>query len=324
MFLLLFTLSAWAAPIVVAPAPNAVEAEYRAYLAANPSFLTPTDALLRGRPVMSAREGIVHQFAQAQSALLQDSAQNARESFEQLLAQVHKEDWSEAEREALFVASLRRAQLAIDDTDRTIWIRWAISLNTNLEPDAKLFPPPLLKEYGEKLRASKKHTVKVIGLGSEWTSILINGVSCSSRQCPSFPDSELPVRITYLSDRWQPVTIIAPLNEISSHIPQRKAWVGGDCQKPTFDRAATLKELRPFFNMTCEEIQIGKAEINFQPTSTSPQAITMFEPPKKDRAFYKSPWLWAGVGTVVAILIVQSQQNKKEDRQEPSTTYGLQ
>jgi hypothetical protein len=39
------------------------------------------------------------------------------------------------------------------------------------------------------------------------------------------------------------------------------------------------------------------------------------------RPFYKSPWLWGGLGAVLVTAIVLSTQ-KQNDRKEPSTTYG--
>ena len=64
--------------------------------------------------------------------------------------------------------------------------------------------------------------------------MLINGVVCQPLACPEFPQSVLPVRVTFLSDKWLPQTVQAPLAEIARVRPERTAWMQGPCGQPEY------------------------------------------------------------------------------------------
>ena len=160
----------------------------------------------------------------------------------------------------------------------------------------------------------------VPGLGTEWSRVLIHGVPCSRERCPEFPDVDTALRVTWISDKWQPFTTAIRLTRLEHQIPPRKAWVAGECQKPRFERAAEqFPDKDVFFNLACTKTEIALSKVNFNPVVPA-AAVTMFDEPKRDRPVYRSPWLWAGIGTAVAILVVQSQQ--KQEKKDPSTSYG--
>jgi hypothetical protein len=313
---------AWGSTVVI-PEPNSPASEYRAYLAAHADTLTPTQALLRTRPSAAARDQLVSAFSEAQTAFLKDTPDQGRKKFEDLLSKMHDEDWGSIELEVFFTAAMRRAQLARNEGDQNAWIKFAVSAGQGAVPNRGHFPPPLVQLYEATAKVTRKQLLKIAGLGSEWTLVLVNGRPCTAESCSAVMDTGLPVRVTYLSDKWQPVTIVKTPAQIADHIPVRRAWVAGECQNFRFDPHATqFPERQAFISLACEESKLARRELNLKPLPATPDAINMFSEPKSQRPFYKSPWLWAGVGTAIAILVVQGQK-KRDDKREPSTTYGL-
>lgn len=320
MWIVVFSLFNLASSEVLLQAPMAPDREYRAFLTAYTSYSTPTAALLKGRPTAEAKEDLITRFAEAQRVFLSGDAAQARARFEEVLAQQVEQDWSAAEQRIFFDSALRRAQLA-GGGDADHWLRLAAGI-PGLAPDRTLFPPPLVRRFLAFRSQLAKRAVKAPGLGSDWSLILINGVACSADSCPAMADTGLPVRITYLSDKWQPFTTVAPMSRVAITVPDRKPWVNGGCGDPVFAPAAgRFAAKKAFFRVDCET-PVAVQNLNLRPVART-DAITMFDPPKKARPFYKSPWLWAGVGAaaVIAVIVANNQREQRENK-EPSTTYG--
>ncbi len=321
MSILVAILSWWSfvhASEVVVQSPSSLDVEYRAYLAAHAACVTPTEALVRMRPSTAVREKLVHDFADAQKAFLGTDSGLARTKLESLINQIPNQDWSSGDRQVFFKSAMRRAQLAVNDPEMEMWLRHALTIGYEFNPDHTLFPPPLIQRWQQVKQKIQTRKVQVAGLNVDWSQIMINGVSCTADVCPAFPDTDIPVRITWLSDKWQPYTAIIKLSQLPQEIPARRAWVAGECRSPQFDRAANIfRDKQPFFGLDCEKSQATSANLNLTPVSGR---LNMFEPPKKERPLYKSPWLWAGVGAVIAIVVAQSQ--KSQEKKDPSTSYG--
>ena len=321
MSILVVILSWWSvshASEVVLQSAASADVEYRAYLAAHAECVTPTEALNRMRPSSSAREKLVNDFADSQKAFLGTDSNLARTKLEFLISQIPNEDWSAAERQVFFKSAMRRAQLAINDPDMDIWLKHALTIGYELHPDHTLFPPPLIQRWQQLKQKIQMRKIQVPGLGGEWSQIMINGVPCTANSCPAFPDTDLPLRITWLSDKWQPYTALIKLRDVPQEIPARRAWVAGECRSPQLDRAANIfRDKQPFFGLDCEKSHVTGANLNLM---AAPGGLNMFAPIKKERPLYKSPWLWAGVGAVIAIVVAQSQ--KSQEKKDPSTSYG--
>jgi len=128
------------------------------------------------------------------------------------------------------------------------------------------------------------------------------------------------VRLTFLSDQWLPFTTELSGEDVASLQPRRVAWFSGGCGKPEFHKAAgDIPSKKAFWNLECE----GEP----RPLALAPQplplqdAVPKVEFREPGKPFYKNKWLWVGVGLVTAaIIVIQSQ--KKDEKTEPTTTYG--
>ena len=319
-FLSLLSLSP--ATEVVVQSPDSSDVEYRAYLAAHADCVSPTQALLRARPRAAAREKLVNDFAATQKAFLGLEVNVARAELESLLEQMTHDDWSPAERQVFFKTALRRAQLSTDQPDMDRWLNVALTIGYDLQPDHILFPPPLVTRWKHIKQQNLSRKIQVHGLGADWSRILINGVSCTVGSCPLIPQTDVPVRVTWLSDKWQPYTTITKTSRLSHEVPVRRAWVTGDCKSPQFDRGASVfADKQPFFGLSCEKLQVAAVDLTLKPAN-SHSTIDMFTPPKKTRPLYKSPWLWTGVGTVVAIAVIAAKKRPSKGDKDTSSSYG--
>ncbi|NJL23918.1 MAG: hypothetical protein HC902_01170 [Calothrix sp. SM1_5_4] len=307
--------------------PDASDVEYQAVLRANPSNQSVVRHYERTHPSPLQQERLLNRFAEAQRAFLKDPAEQARAAFIAVLELEHEDDWNPGSRELFLHALLRLAQIEKSETARDEWLARAVYWGDDLTPDRTLFPPPLLERWREVRNRNPRANPEVL-LKNGWHALLINGRRCTPGNCPSYPPSETPVRLTLLSNVWQPQTMILPSRALQTFRPKETAWVHGDCG--AYRLAAPARDLansRPFFSLDCER---GKeAAVNPRPVS-SHDALTagshvslpvpMPSQGTNDNKFYRSKWFWAGIGTVAIALLISAQ--KRESEKQPTTTYG--
>lgn len=285
---------------VLIPAPGAGAREYAARLQTSADLVSPTDAYLKQHPLPASRERLLQRFADAQKAYLENSLPEARERFTEVVELVLSDDWNKSDREVLLHAYLRLAQ--IDGTQSEHWLLQALMLGPGLELDRNLFPPPLLKQLAElRTRSASAPVRRLLG---DWPRLLINGVSCTAAQCPEFPLSAFPARVTFLSDTFVPVTVRVPLSALSGLKIERTALVQGRCGSPSFHaRAGEFAAKDAFFGLACE----SQNQLQLQPQPRVPNALDMTLSAGPTRApFYHSKWFWIGLG-VVTTAIASSQ-----------------
>lgn len=309
---------AWPSEVLL-QSPGSSDIEYQAFLAAHGEVRTPIDALRSARPSAMAREALTDEFGAAQKIFLSGASLEARRALEQLWAKLPNEDWTAADRAVFFQVALRRAQLATT-ADIDSWLKRALMVGFDLNADPSLFPPPLLSRYKKLKAAVPRVSVTPPGLGRDWPLVLINGRLCTQEACARVPDVAEPLRVTWLSNQWQPFSATITVHQLPHQTAPRRPWVQGECREPKISATAQqFKTTRVFHSLECSESE-APTKINLQPVASS-EPITMFDPPKKSRPLYKSPWLWVGVGVAVAILVA-SQQKRSDPAEEPSTTYG--
>lgn len=308
---------------VLIPAPDISAVEYRAYLQAHSELRTPSGALDARRPSRNARERLIRLFADAQAAYLSDDLEGARKSFETVVGEATTEDWGVPDREILILSFLRLAQMAPTPEQRLAYLKGSAVFGA-ADLDRKLFPPPLIQEWEETLKNVPMHEVRVAGLGRDWSRVLFNGQICTQNPCRIRADRTSVVRITWLSDRWLPVTKFTLIEQAERIEPDRRAWLAGRCEEPKWsEESEKFASRQAFFGLECTRATVARAarDLNFQPSAAA-ASPTWPEPPKKtDRPIYKSPWLWLGVGALAAIVVANNPKSKDKDK-EPSTTYG--
>jgi hypothetical protein len=293
--------------------------EYQARLAASPHFVPPSSAYLRLHPSAVMRERLLARYAEAQKAFLQNPAGVAIARFEEVIRLLPEEDWSKPEREVFLFSFLRLAQL--DSSKQVDWLTQSLDLGPGLVPDRSLFPPPLLARL-EELRRSFA-TVSPAGVldSGDWQRILINGVSCTVSNCPSFADTKTAMRVTLLSDKWTTHTLHIRLTDLPSANPAREPWVQGRCGAPVLHASANaFPDHAVFFGLACEE----EKPLNLQAKASSSgiEPFTMSPPSEPTTKLLKNKWFWAGLGAVGVAVAISASQHKHDQAPTPTTTYG--
>lgn len=317
----LFT-QAVSARTVLVQVPESPRLEYIASLRANSEYTSPTDVYLNSHPQLSVREKLLHHFAQAQKVFLEKTDDLAIVKFKELLKLLLIDDWDRNDREVFLHAYLRLAQLEGENA-RDHWLGQSLLLGEDLQVEAQLFPPPLLARRMELKQKIPNRIVVRNPATQEWTQMLINGVPCSTDHCGSWSFYPGPVRVTFLSDRWQPVVALLHLSEVERHSPKVIPWVKGECSQPEWNpEAHRFNNKKAFWGIDCDSPPPLEG-LNFRPSPKNENPIhTGLSPTKsKGQPFYKSKWLWATVGAAVAAIVVVSSEQKKESK-ESSTSYG--
>ncbi len=305
-------------PEVLVKHPSSSETDYRAYLMADSGLISPTRYLLRHRSKREARQKLMNAFAEAQKAFLGDQTDSAKRQFSAVTELALSEDWELLDREILLTSFLRLAQLSEGEARRGYLVK-SLAFADGAKLDESLFPPPLLEEWRELKRKLTYQTPVIKGLGTDWSTVLINGAVCDPHHCPALPIIDEPIRITWISDSWQTQSTILKLSELETYQPKLQPWLEGTCQNPQFAKNLPFAKRRAFFSLQCE--QPKTLTLSDLKPKASPKLFD--EPiPEKKKPFYKSPWVWAGAATIVAILIANQNKKNGSERREPTTTYG--
>jgi hypothetical protein len=302
--------------------------DYKATLEAHADFISPVDSILNSRPTHEHKERLISDFAQAQRTFLDKSSAEAEEKFKSVLELLPLDDWNTSERGIFLFSYFRLAQLTSDSAIRDKWLSQSLLLKARLSADQMAqIPPPLIARQSELFKQSQKITLKPL---AGWDKILINGMPCRENSCGEWWLSAFPVRITFLSNQWQPQTVVTELSKFASLRPKQTAWDGGSCESSEPQRAATaqFRKVITFWSLECDRIRnlpIQAIAPSSIPRSNAPSDLGLFNPPKPKKAFYKSPWFWTGVGVVAAVIVVNSTQHRRGGGESTTTTtsYGV-
>ena len=229
--LLLITQMAFSATVVI-PSATASKADYEAYLAAHPEWQTPAEELSNRLVPAEKRNQLIETYARAQAEFIGADPAKAVPLLEDILRDINSEDWGPAERRILFQSALRRAQLA-DEGAKPKWLKLAITVGSDGEVDPNLFPPPLLESLAQLKKDLPKIPVRHL-IPEGWDRVKVQGLSYSTKSDQLIPDTGEPVRISWISNLYQPESAVLPLQKASKAHLQAQAWVDGSCDSPRF------------------------------------------------------------------------------------------
>lgn len=297
--------------------------DYRAMLRADAEYVSPTESYLNGHPLLSNRETLLTRFAEAQTAFLEKSIGEAQAKFREVTALVTTDDWAKSDREVFLHAYYRLAQMENDAKKSEAVLAESLGLGAGLNVEQNLFPPPLIQKRAQLLKSGEVISRK--NFGPSWTHVMINGQACDANQCGKWPKLAGKVRVTFISDQYQPQVIIADISKVEGLRPKTVALAEGNCQKTRYSEAAeAIGRKRVFWGLDCDKKEAVAMKLS-PGSSAAPVANTSTLPsfPKDDqKPFYKNAWFWAGVGgAVVAFIVISNSQQKSE--KETTTTYGL-
>lgn len=303
-FLILALTVQQAGAVVLVQAPGVPLLDYKAALKADSEAVSPTQHALKARPSSGARDNLLALFASAQKSFLGGSPEEASAQFQKVTALLTAEDWPATDRRVFLQSYLRLAQL--EPANQGAWLNKALSAGDDVQPEADLFPPPLIAEL-KRLRREVPRTAPAAS--EEWTEVLFNGSPAAG-----WPLNGEAVRVTFLSDVWKPETHVVKDLDVKRLAPAKLPLASGGCAQSKVD----LKNARAFWGLDCEA---APRELNLQPVFASP-AIPKLDIKEKSPAFYKSKWFWGTVAVAAVTAVVIASQKKKDSNPEPTMNYG--
>jgi hypothetical protein len=264
--------------------PGQSAIDYQAALKAQGELISPTADYRRLHPLKENRARLNARFAEAQKAFLNRDQLSARGAFQKVVELVSNDDWKASDRSVFALSYFRLAQLESENSRQDFWLRKILALGDDTTVDQALVPPPLLKRFKKIRQTTPVRDLSPV-LGA-WDRLLINGWVCAKCEFPEIKES---LRITWLSDEWEPVTQVVTADTLSTP-PEGKPW-------PPPAKMLNLK------------------------TEPSVAELPLLTETRTRKPFWKSPWLWAALGGAVAAAVI-IDHNRHRSSSEPTTTYG--
>lgn len=266
--------------------PGQPAIEYQAALKAQGELISPTTNYLRIHPLRENRDRLTGRFAEAQKAFLNQDKTSARNAFQKVVDLIATDDWRASDRSVFALSYFRLAQLESENSRQDFWLRKILSLGPDAPVDQALVPPPLLKRLKEIRQKTPARDLSPL-LG-EWDRLIVNGRVCTKCELPK---TEEPVRVTWLSDQWRPITQVWNANTAPTP-PRGEPWPA-----PAPEKVLNLQ------------------------TEPRADALPLFAETRTRKSFWKSPWLWAALGGAIAAAVI-IDHNHRRTNSEPTTTYG--
>jgi hypothetical protein len=164
--------------------------------------------------------------------------------------------------------------------------------------------------------SSPKTTILTEMLAKDFDQIVINGQTFST----GASSIEVPkghVRVTLLSNIYQPVTLDTEAERIGTSSPAKKPWISGTCFKADLHWSETSTPAKPFFNQSCVQPVATQSHHAPSPENFSLGTSTTQKPP-----FYQRTWFWVGVGAITTAVVI-AQINSQKSSTRPSSKDGF-
>lgn len=328
------TISASDLPVVAAEGVRA--SEVRAFAQAH-ERKTLSEALLRARPGVAAANDLRNKLQRAQALWLEGSIDAAKAAFKELAAFAGESDWSRAQAKAIQYAQLRLAQSTQSETERDKWLNQAASRFSYVEPEAGVFPPPLLEHYRRIESEMRKSAVNVSfsHLTDEVRFVVIDGRAIdllSTTRTQVMPGDH---RVAYYTDFAMPLTKAMSAKQIAGDRPKLAYAARGNCVDPEVSQSSLNKgdfdllfaegcvrqinggNLQPRNPTTALNLAIHRTNENGLPEmSTLHETRDPFDSQKVTRPSYR--WLWITAGVLAAGYVAQREFNRDRGSAEPS------
>lgn len=169
-------------------------------------------------------------------------------------------------------------------------------------------------------------------LPSDVTNLIVNGRTVSRTESMLMTFSRGPMRVTFLSNAQQPVTVILKGTEAQWPSLNRKSFVQDDCTIARMPGVIAELKMKALGFAKCDENMKPRAasitrDLNqiesFGLAKGSSAPLELPEPPSS--SFGRKPWLWGAVGAIVVGVVVASQLRERQSAPaaiQPANTEG--
>lgn len=311
MILIFLIFNLWGQDVLI-PSVEADSIQFEQYMLEHPDKKTFTQHYLA--QTKTKEDHLLFLLKKAQYEFIDGSLDQAKHYFKQILELRHTIDWDKKHRKSIIYSAIRMAQMSSTDSDKEDYLMMAISFDDEIEPDEKLFPPPLLLKYYQ-LKKSLALKVWSFPEGVEhYKTVLINGkqIIASGNFFKSLPGEK---RFTFISDIHSPITIVDSTNNIHSRKMNPIPLVQGHCQNPIFSSESQRKHIFGFFGKDC----ILPSHLSMDSPSQWPASVEVPSSTQELSSPKSYKWLWIGLGVVTTALAWQAVEN--QNRKSPSPSY---
>ncbi len=242
-------------------------------------------------------------FKRAQFEFLQGSLEKATLLFEDIGEMQHKAIWAESSQKLIHYSLLRVAQLKKSETD--LWLKKATVFNPNLKIDPQLFPPPFVENF-QKIRSLNKTKIWPLPQQAEqFNLILINGRNHGrSTRFLRYPSGT--VRVDFLSNKFQPVSMVIDLNGTESLKLATHPIAEGSCQNPSFLLTGEHKAQFHLVDENCVSRPNARLAHN-----SKHQWDKEPSPKKQAPSVMKNKWFWIGASVLATGLTLHTLNQQK-------------
>jgi hypothetical protein len=331
------------APLVRGPGLNQLEFEAFAEGLRRPTL---AEALDLQRPGKVAEEKLRHLLEQAQAAWLEHSLDTARSGFTELTALADEADWRDSQREAIFYAFMRMAQLAGTSTSRaneaSEWMEKAARFFPDLSPRPDLFPPPFIKSFSEthSRTLASAQTIDLKARFPEFRFVLVNGKKHEVGRKAKLQLPQGRHRITALSDQHAPFTEKLSANQLEIFRLNPLSIAQGSCEAPSgvgnllghdsltvvyADGCLRTRKQAGWLHRNGDLAELETRPLD--PGVASGMNASLFQDHEFERpGMKKKHWLWIGAGAfLTGAYLVHREVNRDPPpaRVEPSHHLGF-
>lgn len=291
---------------------------------------TPVSEILAEKNPTSAETSELFQIRQfeAQAEWLRGGGETT--AMDRLLALFPSADWPSSERQVLATFFLRKIDLTAATGNLEKLDSVFAALNAFLAHDENLDlgeMRPEIKVRWAKFAADdkKKWVIFPASPPSDVTAIFVNGRIVPRYELLTFAFPRRPVRVTFISNAYQPTTVILNGGETDWPILHRQVWVNDDCSLMPTDKKYGDSPMKVLGFAPCDSSQpksdagAKKFEIKDQKTiedfGLSPRSSNPIEmPPAQGPSIVKNPWFWGVLGAVAIGAVVAMQATGRESR----------
>jgi hypothetical protein len=248
----------------------------------------------------SAKFRVQEQFINGKSALLKGLSDLAKSYFFDLAAKSQQGDWTAGEQILITHSFLLLAEISKTNPEKKYWVTRALGFSLGEISDLDSVSPST-RELIQQTKRESTPLALPISLVQDWDVILINGkeIGKDFDRLKVIPDT---YRMTFLSSRYQTVTLSTHSNQFMNLNPEKSLLVSGSCENPQL-QISPKNSYQVFFSEKCVREwnnEWDRQNIKLLPDYkiTSP---ANFETPKP---FYKTNWFWGSlllIGVVVAV-----------------------
>jgi hypothetical protein len=304
---------------------NALEQDYAVYLQTKPQYLSYVEHWLERNPDKADIDHLLEVFERAQVAYLNNPLDEAKALFENVVQLAHQSDWRSSQRELLLAAFLRLAQFEQSEEGRKHYLKRAIALDHEMEPNTSLFPPPLINEYKELRRQLRTGAfVWKKPINEPTAVVLLNGKKLNFHKPVLVVEGQH--RLSLVSNRHTLWTKVLHQRDFEKLYVQRKPYANGSCEKSQIlvEADVGLNSSHMFYGPDCtkefskKKFQVAQA---YTPSHEPSPLQNALETSTPREPIWKKTWFWAAIVGVALTAAVISQNNQNSSSSGPQATH---